>query len=330
MSIEAQVGDLLSSAGGSSTTKVVAALEAAKQEIGRMLNATKSSMYDLCVNIEKAKNRAEVKAAFTEFNMVVRILLEAAPGDEHNTLVRESLCSFKLSARLEEALLSVSSVSVALLKWKEAVAIDLAEAMRAQAARAVLYDEKDDEMLLRLLPVPSPPPGVGQIPIDDGSQNQGILTKKRVFSAIDQSSAIPEESSLPALASLSRMQELVDHGCITKKQSLLTREKLRSALKDPRGLLKMVSSSTSALERTKKMEILKCAGVVFDENKELQRKTPFADRLQTARTRLELGLKGNALSDTLLFGAKVLSTPGVLTQKNISDVENNIVGGKTT
>ena len=330
MSTEAQVERLLSGAGGSSTTKAVAALEAAKQEIGRMLNATRSSMYDLCINIEKAKNRAEVKAAFTAFNMVIRILLEAAPGVEHNTLVKESLSSFKLSPRLEEALRSVSSVSAALSQWKEAVATDLAETMRAQAARAVLYDEKDDEMLLRLLPDPSPPPAVGQIPIDDESQNQGKLTRKRVFSAIEQSPVIPEESSIPALASLSRMQELVDNGCITKKQSLLTREKLRSALKDPRGLLKRVSSSTSALEHAKKMEILKCAGVVFGKNKKGQGKTPFADRLQTARTRLELGLGGHALSDTLLFGAKVLSTPGVLTQKNISDVENNIVGGKTT
>ena len=243
MSIEAQVENLLSGAGASSTTKAVASLKAAKQEIGKMLSTTKSSMYDLCVNIEKAKDRAEVKAAFTEFNMVVRILLEAAPGDEHDALVRESLCSFKLSARLKEALLSASSVSVALSRWKEAVAIDLAEAMRAQAARAVLYDNKDDEMLLRLLPVPSPPPEVGQLPVDDGPRNQDHLPKKRVFSAIDDFPAIPKKSSIPAHASLNRIQELVDHGCIPKKQSLLTKEKLRSALKDPRGLLKMVSSS---------------------------------------------------------------------------------------
>ena len=58
MSIEAQVERLLSVAGGSSTTKAVAALEAAKQEIGRMLNATRSSMYDLCINIEKAKKQS--------------------------------------------------------------------------------------------------------------------------------------------------------------------------------------------------------------------------------------------------------------------------------
>ena len=70
----------------------------------------------------------------------------------------------------------------------------------------------------------------------------------------------------------------------------------------------MVGSSTNALERAKKMEILKCAGFVFDENQKSQGKVPFADRLQIARTRLELGLGGHTLSDTILFGAKVLST----------------------
>ena len=92
----------------------------------------------------------------------------------------------------------------------------------------------------------------------------------------------------------------------------------------------MVDSSTNALERAKKREILKSAGFVFDQNKKSQGKVPFADRLQMARTRLELGLGGHTLSDTILFGAKVLSTPGVLTPRNISDVESNIVDAKTT
>ena len=34
--------------------------------------------------------------------------------------------------------------------------------------------------------------------------------------------------------------------------------------------------------------------------------------------------------DTLLFGAKVLSTPGFLSNKNVSQIENNNVEGDTT
>ena len=36
------------------------------------------------------------------------------------------------------------------------------------------------------------------------------------------------------------------------------------------------------------------------------------------------------MADTLLFGAKVLSSPGFLSPKNITDVENNFVDGNTT
>ena len=59
-----QVDILLSEAGGSTTARVEASLTAAKLEIQKMLSATKNSLYKLCVNMEKAKDKAEVKAAF--------------------------------------------------------------------------------------------------------------------------------------------------------------------------------------------------------------------------------------------------------------------------
>ena len=330
MSAKKQVEALLSEAGGTTAATVKASLAAASQEIHTMLEATKSSFNKLCINMEKARNKAEVLQAFKEFNAVVRILLEAAPGDQHDHLVRDVLCSFDLSKRLRKSLLSTSPVPVALLQYKEAVATDLAVTMREQTARALLYDEKDEEMLLRLLPVPSPPHEGEPIGSDGAPQGKGLLPKKRTFAEIDELPVTTKVSAVPALASLSRMQELIDQGSVSKKQALLTREKLRAGLHDPRGLLQMVGSSTNALERAKKMEILKCAGFVFDENKKSQGKVPFADKLQMARTRLELGLGGHTLGDTLLFGAKVLSTPGVLTPKNISDVESNVTEAKTT
>ena len=157
MSAKKQVEALLSEAGGSTAASAKANLTAAVQEIQTMLAATKCSVYDLCINIEKAKNRVELKQAFKEFNAVMRIFLEAAPTDRHPTIARNALCSFKLSKRLRETLLSASPVAVALVQYKEAVATDLAFTVRAQTARAALYDEKDEEMLGRLLPLPSPP-----------------------------------------------------------------------------------------------------------------------------------------------------------------------------
>ena len=65
-------------------------------------------------------------------------------------------------------------------------------------------------------------------------------------------------------------------------------------------------------------------------NKTQGARKSFSVKLNEATDRLELGLGGLSVNDALTFGAKVLSLPGFLTAKNISEVENNIVEGKTT
>ena len=87
MSTEEQVDILLSEAEGNTTARAVASLSAATQEVRTILGTSKSSFFDLCANMERAKSKAEVKAAFKEFNAVVRILLEAAPGEQFSELV---------------------------------------------------------------------------------------------------------------------------------------------------------------------------------------------------------------------------------------------------
>ena len=111
-----------------------------------------------------------------------------------------------------------------------------------------------------------------------------------------------------------------------KKSVLVTREKLRAGFDDPKGLLDLVGPSTNALDRTNKLELLKSAGYEF----RTQSKSSFADKLYEAQVRLDVGMGGQSISDSLLFGAKVLSCPGFLTPKNISDVENNVVEAKTS
>ena len=57
----------------------MANLKLAKLGVERMLSATSSSVFDLCTNIERAKSKDEVKAAFTQFNVLVRMFLEQHP-----------------------------------------------------------------------------------------------------------------------------------------------------------------------------------------------------------------------------------------------------------
>ena len=116
-----------------------------------------------------------------------------------------------------------------------------------------------------------------------------------------------------------------DLGGTSKKRTLLTREKLRAGMHDPRGLLDLAGPSTNALDRTKKLELLKSADYDFNNKSK-----SFSDKLNAATLRLELGLGGHSINDTLLFGARVLNLPGFLSRKNTSDIENNVVNGSTT
>ena len=133
-----------------------------------------------------------------------------------------------------------------------------------------------------------------------------------------------EKSLIPALAAVN-----VDFdtrgSSTTGKRALFTRKLLRKGENDPKGLLSLVGSSSDALERTKRMELLKTAGYNFDT-----KGTSFSEQLIAATLRLDLGLGGHVRGDTLTYGARVLSTPGALTKKNISDIGNNNSSGRTT
>ena len=152
-------------------------------------------------------------------------------------------------------------------------------------------------------------------------------TRKRPSSELDVLARIPKKKSrIPALASVELVSAEGSEVTAPKKKVLMTRERLRKSMHDPRGLLDLTASSTNALERTKKLELLKNAGFGFNP----QGNKSFSDKLNAARLRLDLGLGGHSVGDSLLFGAEVLSSPNSLTAKQISNVENNLVDGKTT
>ena len=150
---------------------------------------------------------------------------------------------------------------------------------------------------------------------------------KRPITEVDRLLKIPKKKSrVPALASIDLVTTERTLQNTPKKKVLMTREKLRAGLHDPRGLLNITASSTNAIERMKRLELLKSAGVDFES----QTKSSFSEKLNAAIARLDLGLGGHSLRDSLLFGAKVLSVPRSLSTKNISDIVYNTVSGNTT
>ena len=144
MSVEQEVAEVLSNTAEASTVRARANLDLAQQEVNKMLSVTNSSVCDLCIDIENARSKPTVKAALTQFNAVVRFFLEAAPGAEHDTLVRDYLLSTRVSERLGELLRSSASVEEALKEYKVNVVTELADTIRAQEARCQFDNRQDD------------------------------------------------------------------------------------------------------------------------------------------------------------------------------------------
>ena len=343
MSLRDDVADVLLEADAgqgsltnSSTANVVTR---ALQEVNTLLESIGDSMISICKDIEGATTRLLLRSAFRRFNGILRIFLELAPAREHDVLIKEAICSLQVSQRLETLLGSAASVPDALTAYKTGVLQDLAATLRRNVLRTNLDEEKDDVLFSRFLPEPSSHESDGGVPMRADAPSQtvppavGQNSLKRPASAIaveEVLAKIPKRSSIPALAALERVPGGGGDGMPAKKHVLLTRQKLRAGLHDPKGLLSLVDSSTNALERTKRLELLKSSGRLQKFQGKYNRLQSFPEKLNEAAVRLDVGLGGHAVSDTLLFGASVLHAPGYLTPKNVSDIENNIVDGKTT
>ena len=214
--------------------------------------------------------------------------------------------------------------------YKSTLCQELAPKLHRDEEKCRLDDAEDEEMFALYLPKKTQ---VAPTPLVEPASSQqlaptplveGPASKKRGSSALALGARIPKKSKVPALASLASVGGFNSDGSPSKRV-LVTREKLRAGLHDHRGLLDLSGSSTNALERTKKLELLKSSGLLLDN-----KSSKFSDKINAAITRLEVGLGGHSVTDSLLFGAKVLSIPGFLSTKNISDIENNNVDDDAT
>ena len=288
----------------------------AVREVKQCLRVAGDSFDKICGDIENASSRAMLKLVFRRFNGITQILLRLAPPNRFSDLISKALCELKASPRLQKFLSATDSVQTAITNYKSSILRDLATVISRNQEFKRKDDERDDELFSRLLPEPSSPEPE---PVES--------VGKRAISAVEGSrQSIPKRSKIPALAPLQLVPGGGADGQTAKKSVLVTRQKLRAAQLDPKGLLNLVCVSSNALERTKQLEMRKTAGL-FQKD---VRKRSFANRLQDAKVRVDLGLAGQEAGDTLVFGQKVMSAPGFLSPKNVTDIQNNNVEGNTT
>ena len=322
MSDEQVISNLIEGAaeGSESSNNVSLAL----QEVVTLLQATDESLLVICQEVEGASSREELKVAFKRLNKLFRLFIEVDPEAIHSKQALEAVLTLSMSDQLRAVVLSAGSVGDAAAAYKTAIMQGLAVKLRRSEEQERVEDEKDEELFAMFLPkLALPTDQLGGVGTKPGDGLTG--SRKRGSSAIGLDK-IPWKSKIPALTALSRVSVPGNDGNTPKKNVIMTREKLRAGINDPRGLLNLVGTSTNALERTKKLELLKTSGFLFNK----QGPNSFENKLEAAKIRLDLGLGGHTVEDTLLFGAKEMSSPGYLLPKNITEIENNIVDSDST
>ena len=307
-------------------------IESAVLEVTTLLGVTQDSMKSISECVEAASTRDELKKSFKRLNNIWGIFLGLELPPESEPLLVKAISVLNPGAKMSSFLATTTSAAGALSDYKASVMGELATVIRRRVDKRRIVEEMDEALWSKFLPEPSPPCGEmaseikgGAVPPETALPLAGA--GKRSISEVAQVLKIPKKKSeVPALASIDLVTTERSLQNTPKKKVLMTREKLRAGLHDPRGLLNITASSTNAIERMKRLELLKSAGLDFES----QTKSSFAEKLNAAIARLDLGLGGHSLRDSLLFGAKVLSVPRSLSTKNISDIEYNTVSGKTT
>ena len=167
------------------------------------------------------------------------------------------------------------------------------------------FDVLDDELFAEAFPItPSSVSGAEEVKelVDAGSleaRHRALPAKRGISEVTELPQTAMKRSKITALASINQLAEALAGA--SSKKALVTREKLRAGMHDPKGLLNLVGSSTDALEKTKRLERLKTVGIDSSANNASNTRSSFADRLNAASLRLELGLGGHTAADTLLL-----------------------------
>ena len=321
MSALQEVQEIIAEVSGVPPAKAKENVNRAHMEATKLMELSGLTLLDLCLKIEAATTGMEARAAFKDFNRLMMIYLEAAPAPEHDKLLRGVLSSFKLSGKLASAIGQAPTIKEACRVYKINVLQELARGIRVRESQRQRLDTMDDELFSTFLPDPvSPLADTDPLP---GADDEPRIPKRKL-SKVSELKPIPKKPRVPELATAEEIFADGNDDISTRKKVLLTREKLRAGLHNPKGLLDLVGSSTSALDHTKRLEMLKGAGM------SLKGTRSFSDRLNAAIQRLDLGLGGHTMDDTLLFGSRVLSCPGFLTKKNTTEIENNLIHGTSS
>ena len=222
------------------------------------------AFFEICAKPETALISDDPKAAFKEFNLISRIYLHAAPGPEDDQILRGTLRAACLSSNLvadwlrcyrqqchsgveDWCITKVGST----MRWMRSISLPFYLSPCLRCWTQILWLSAN----LR-------------------SERSSLLLLLLLY-----------QRSLGARRQLQLTRYSRD-GSKEVSRSVVDRPQVRAGLHNPKRLLDLVGSSTSALDQTKRFELLKGAGMNFKGTKS------FSDKLNAAILQLDLGLGG--------------------------------------
>ena len=113
-----------------SHVRVRKAINLATQSVRNLLSEDGSSLTDICLLIESAKSKNDLKVAFGRLNKIVWVMSMIAPMTEQNGIIYEALKELKFSEKFGLYLNSATSPHQSILAYKTAVVQELAQHYR--------------------------------------------------------------------------------------------------------------------------------------------------------------------------------------------------------
>ena len=114
MSVEQQISDIVQGAEGVEDTLDAAAVALTVKEVENLLEAMNDSLQAMCMRVEKATTKVDVKTMFRKLNRVMRIFLKMAAEITDHRLVLQAICNMGVSQCFEGMLTSATSLGEAL------------------------------------------------------------------------------------------------------------------------------------------------------------------------------------------------------------------------
>ena len=176
------------------TVKVQKETDFAIWKVRKLLASKDESLRDICLQVEIASSRAEVKTAFNKFNKLMSFFQRAASDMEHYRVVRGALNDLGTSDKFSESMKTSFSLGDAIVKWKIDILQSLSDVIRWRNKEECRVGKMDDELISRYLTESSTTAVKPERSVNKKTKVQKSSKRRKLSSSSFETAVEPESS----------------------------------------------------------------------------------------------------------------------------------------